>query len=73
MTDGDTIEMHGQRIRIWGVDAVESPQSCLDEQYKPLRCGGFAASFGGFYQPENGAMHRKTQRSQQSTSRDVLG
>jgi endonuclease YncB( thermonuclease family) len=26
--DGDTIEIHGQRIRLWGIDAPESSQSC---------------------------------------------
>lgn len=24
--DGDTIEIHGQRIRLWGIDAPESSQ-----------------------------------------------
>jgi endonuclease YncB( thermonuclease family) len=26
--DGDTIEIHGQRIRLFGIDAVESRQRC---------------------------------------------
>ena len=26
--DGDTIEIHGQRIRLFGIDAVESSQRC---------------------------------------------
>jgi endonuclease YncB( thermonuclease family) len=26
--DGDTIEIHGQRIRLWGIDAPESDQLC---------------------------------------------
>jgi endonuclease YncB( thermonuclease family) len=26
--DGDTIEIHGQRIRLWGIDAPESRQQC---------------------------------------------
>lgn len=39
--DGDTIEIHGQRIRIHGVDAPESYQLC----YSPAayRCGQHAA------------------------------
>jgi len=27
--DGDTIEIHGQRIRLHGIDAPESSQTCL--------------------------------------------
>ena len=26
--DGDTLEIHGQRIRLWGIDAPESDQLC---------------------------------------------
>ena len=26
--DGDTLEIHGTRIRLWGVDAPESNQLC---------------------------------------------
>ena len=26
--DGDTIEIHGQRIRLYGIDAPESSQLC---------------------------------------------
>ena len=40
--DGDTIEIHGQRIRFWGIDAPESSQLCLI-QGKPWRCGQRAA------------------------------
>ena len=36
--DGDTIEIHGQRIRLWGIDAPESRQLC-HVQGKPWRCG----------------------------------
>ena len=36
--DGDTIEVHGQRIRLHGIDALESRQLChLDS--KPWQCG----------------------------------
>ncbi len=41
--DGDTLEIHGQRIRFHGVDAPESRQLCrLDG--KPWQCGKDAAS-----------------------------
>lgn len=43
VVDGDTLEIHGQRIRLWGIDAVESSQTCLDPQGKPWPCGRRAA------------------------------
>ncbi|MEI7599923.1 MAG: thermonuclease family protein [Aestuariivirga sp.] len=36
--DGDTIEIHGQRIRLFGIDAVESRQRCTRDG-KPWDCG----------------------------------
>jgi endonuclease YncB( thermonuclease family) len=41
--DGDTIEIHGQRIRMAGIDAPESRQLCLDPKRKEYRCGKVAA------------------------------
>lgn len=41
--DGDTIEIHGQRIRLFGVDAPEMSQHCLTAENKPWRCGQKAA------------------------------
>lgn len=41
--DGDTIEIHGQRIRLNGVDAPESKQLCLDAKGGKYRCGQKAA------------------------------
>ena len=42
VVDGDTIEIHGTRIRLHGIDAPESGQTCeaLGERY---RCGQRAA------------------------------
>ncbi|MEK1890803.1 MAG: thermonuclease family protein [Phyllobacterium sp.] len=37
--DADTIEIHGQRIRIFGVDAPEGRQTCEDGKGKAYRCG----------------------------------
>lgn len=37
--DGDTIEVHGTRIRLHGIDAPESAQLCIDADGKPWRCG----------------------------------
>jgi len=43
VTDGDTIQIHGQSIRFYGIDAPESGQLCkLDD--KPWRCGPAAAN-----------------------------
>lgn len=41
--DGDTLEIHGQRIRLQGVDAPESSQTCADPDDEPWRCGQKAA------------------------------
>lgn len=43
VVDGDTLELQGVRIRLWGVDAVESSQTCLDASGKPWPCGRRAA------------------------------
>jgi len=40
--DGDTLEIHGQRIRLQGIDAPESGQSC-DRAGRQYRCGQQAA------------------------------
>ncbi len=42
VTDGDTVEIHGQRIRLQGIDAPESSQLCTVDG-KDYRCGQQAA------------------------------
>jgi endonuclease YncB( thermonuclease family) len=37
--DGDTIEIHGTRLRLYGIDAPESRQQCLLADQTPWRCG----------------------------------
>lgn len=37
--DGDTIEIAGERIRLHGIDAPESKQTCTDGDGKEWRCG----------------------------------
>ncbi|MBZ9994140.1 thermonuclease family protein [Mesorhizobium sp. BH1-1-4] len=39
VVDGDTIEIHGQRIRFNGIDAPESAQICSDASGRKYRCG----------------------------------
>jgi endonuclease YncB( thermonuclease family) len=35
VVDGDTIEIHGERIRLSGIDAPESKQHCEDASGRP--------------------------------------
>lgn len=42
--DGDTLEIHGTRIRLWGIDPPESDQLCRGEDGLPYRCGAKAAN-----------------------------
>src|SRR6266446_1135840 len=42
--DGDTIEIHGARVRIFGTDAPESDQLCHDARSYPYRCGQKASN-----------------------------
>jgi endonuclease YncB( thermonuclease family) len=37
--DGDTIEIRGERIRLFGIDAPESSQLCQDAKGNDYRCG----------------------------------
>ncbi len=41
--DGDTIEVHGQRIRLHGIDAPEGRQLCFNEG-EPWLCGTDASN-----------------------------
>lgn len=41
--DGDTLEIHGQRIRLFGIDAPESGQRCEQPDGSAWRCGQDAA------------------------------
>jgi endonuclease YncB( thermonuclease family) len=42
--DGDTLEIHGTRIRLWGIDAPESNQLCRSENNLQYQCGAKAAN-----------------------------
>jgi endonuclease YncB( thermonuclease family) len=36
--DADMIEIHGQRIRLYGIDAPESCQTCEEASGRPWSC-----------------------------------
>lgn len=42
--DGDTLEVHGTRIRLWGLDAPEAQQHCQRADGRAWRCGSEAAN-----------------------------
>ncbi|RJF90127.1 thermonuclease family protein [Oleomonas cavernae] len=44
VVDGDTIEIHGERIRMFGIDAPESGQLCQDAKGSDYRCSQQAAN-----------------------------
>lgn len=41
--DADTIEIHGLRVRLQGIDAPERSQTCTRPDNQPWRCGQAAA------------------------------
>lgn len=43
VVDGDTLEIHGTRIRLFGIDAPESGQLCTRTSGERWRCGQQAA------------------------------
>jgi len=44
IVDGDTLEIHGTRIRLWGIDAPESTQLFRGDDSLRYRCGAQAAN-----------------------------
>jgi endonuclease YncB( thermonuclease family) len=39
VVDGDTLEIQGTRVRIFGIDAPESDQLCRNDESERYRCG----------------------------------
>ena len=44
VVDGDTLEIHGIHIRLWGIDSPESSQLCRGEDSSQYRCGAQVAN-----------------------------
>lgn len=42
--DGDTLEVEGTRIRLHGIDAPETRQSCISADGAPWACGRYATA-----------------------------
>ncbi len=42
--DADTLDIHGQRVRLNAIDAPESGQKCRDPSGRLFRCGAMAAN-----------------------------
>ncbi|MER8966282.1 thermonuclease family protein [Mesorhizobium sp. M0808] len=57
VTDGDTIEIHGQRIRFNGIDAPESAQQCEDAKGLRYQCGAKAAAALEVFLSESRPVH----------------
>src|ERR1700746_4054335 len=44
VVDGDSLEIHGTRIRLWGIDAPESTQLSRGENSQLYPCGAGASN-----------------------------
>jgi len=58
-TDGDSFIMQGQKVRLWGIDAPEYYQNCLDALGSEMVSAGHAIDYtyfsDGFYKSEERA------------------
>ncbi len=44
VVDGDTLQLMGERVRLFGIDAPEAGQICLDAAGRGWDCGSFATA-----------------------------
>lgn len=66
VTDGDTIEMDGERIRLWGIDAPELAQSCEREEGQLYLWQDGQAGPGGADRVRKGAVRTEGPRPVQA-------
>ena len=45
VTDGDTIKIGNEKIRLFGIDAPEMKQICKDENNEPYACGHLSKAY----------------------------
>jgi endonuclease YncB( thermonuclease family) len=45
ITDGDSVEINGEKIRLLGIDAPEYLQKCFNEKQQPYNCGHISYQF----------------------------
>lgn len=71
--DGDTLEIHGTRVRLWGIDAPESDQLCRGADSLQYRCGTKAANDLDAFIASQSALHPMVPASKSKSFRAVVG
>lgn len=59
VVDGDTLEFGSERVRLYGVDAPESKQSCKDRVGKDFPCGVLLLYQIAFLDRSNTEIHQR--------------
>jgi endonuclease YncB( thermonuclease family) len=74
IVDGDTLEIHGTRIRLWGIDAPETTQLCRGDDSQQYRCGAKSANeLDAYIARRPSLVRRSLAGSIRAERRDLLG